>query len=252
MDRYGRNRIYVSREDQERIKGVKVLMVGAGIGGVIAECALRFGFERMTIVDGGVVGQDSLGAQGFAMDDIGKPKADSVRDRLLSVNPDARIISSCVSVNEGNAERIVRGHDIVVDTVSHRDSPPFILECVCSRMSIPVFLPCNLGWGGFLTILKAGDDQLMKVSHGSGDIELQAAEYVLQYRSFWNMSVDGLEGLVGVHRRGWPRTPKPQLSVGSWIAAGHCVNAMFNVVTGRKVKYFPKFYFSSLDADDDS
>ena len=46
--------------------------------------------------------------------------------------------------------------------------------------------------------------------------------------------------------------PPPQLSIASWIVAGHCVNAMFNLSTGRKVKFFPNFYFSSLMCENDS
>ena len=46
--------------------------------------------------------------------------------------------------------------------------------------------------------------------------------------------------------------PPPQLSVASWIVAGHCVNAMFNLSTGREVKFFPKFYFSSLMCENTS
>lgn len=46
MERYSRNRIYIGEEQQERIKQVRVLLGGAGIGSIIAECALRFGFEN--------------------------------------------------------------------------------------------------------------------------------------------------------------------------------------------------------------
>ena len=46
MDRYSRNRIYVSEEEQERVRKTRILLGGAGIGSIIAECALRFGFEE--------------------------------------------------------------------------------------------------------------------------------------------------------------------------------------------------------------
>ena len=51
-ERYGRNRIYVDAEEQEQVRGFRVFFGGAGIGSIIAECALRFGFETLTIVDG--------------------------------------------------------------------------------------------------------------------------------------------------------------------------------------------------------
>ena len=41
MERYSRNRIYVSEEEQEKIRRTRILLGGAGIGSIIAECALR-------------------------------------------------------------------------------------------------------------------------------------------------------------------------------------------------------------------
>ena len=51
-ERYRRNRIYVDAEEQEKVREFRVFLGGAGIGSIIAECALRFGFETLTIVDG--------------------------------------------------------------------------------------------------------------------------------------------------------------------------------------------------------
>ena len=50
--RYDRNRIYLTREDQEIIKNYPIILGGSGLGSIIAECALRFEFENITIVDG--------------------------------------------------------------------------------------------------------------------------------------------------------------------------------------------------------
>ena len=52
MGRYDRNRLYITEEEQQKIRATKIVFGGAGIGSVIAECALRFGFENITIVDG--------------------------------------------------------------------------------------------------------------------------------------------------------------------------------------------------------
>ena len=40
-DRYSRNRLYVSNEEQAIIKDYPIILGGSGIGSVIAECALR-------------------------------------------------------------------------------------------------------------------------------------------------------------------------------------------------------------------
>ena len=44
-EKYNRNRIYIKPDEQEKIKHFRVLLGGAGLGSVIAECALRLGFE---------------------------------------------------------------------------------------------------------------------------------------------------------------------------------------------------------------
>ena len=46
-ERYSRNRLYVSENEQSMIKDYKIFLGGAGIGSIVAECALRFGFELL-------------------------------------------------------------------------------------------------------------------------------------------------------------------------------------------------------------
>ncbi|MGV4415094.1 ThiF family adenylyltransferase [Chryseobacterium sp. T1] len=62
-ERYSRNRLYISDEEQNLIKHIPILLAGSGIGSNIAECALRLGFENITIVDGDVVEISNLNAK---------------------------------------------------------------------------------------------------------------------------------------------------------------------------------------------
>ena len=71
-ERYSRNRLYVLPEEQDIISQKRILLGGAGIGSIIAECAIRFGFEKMTIVDGDVVEESNLNRQNYCQSDIGK------------------------------------------------------------------------------------------------------------------------------------------------------------------------------------
>ena len=82
-ERYSRNRIYLTEEEQEKIKGVRILLGGAGIGSIIAECALRFGFESITIVDGDKVELSNLNRQNYTKADLKKYKAERLAKRLL-------------------------------------------------------------------------------------------------------------------------------------------------------------------------
>lgn len=49
MGRYDYNRIFISDSEQETIRNCRVFIGGAASGSVIAECALRLGFEKMTV-----------------------------------------------------------------------------------------------------------------------------------------------------------------------------------------------------------
>ena len=68
--RYGRNRLYVSEKEQSLVKDYKIFLGGAGIGSIIAECSLRFGFEHITIVDGDKVEESNLNRQNYTENDI--------------------------------------------------------------------------------------------------------------------------------------------------------------------------------------
>lgn len=103
--------------------------------------------------------------------------------------------------------------------------------------------------GGFLTIIKPGGYQLTEVNPSYKGFEIKMAEFVARYCTFWNMPNRWLDNVIESYQNEPGELPPPQLSVASWIVAGHCVNAMFDLITGKDVKYFPKFYFSSLRCD---
>lgn len=252
MERYSRNRIYISEEEQEKIKYVRVLLGGAGIGSVIAECALRFGFENITIVDGDRVEESNLNRQNYVHSDIGEYKAEALGKRLLEINPEAKVTILNAFIDKGNVEEIISGHHIAINALDFKDDTPFVFDRICSQKMIPVLHPYNFGWAGFLTVVKPGGYQLSELSQDASGFELKVAEYVSRYGAFWNMPVSWLEKVIEEYRTEAGILPPPQLSIASWIVAGHCVNAMFNLATGKEVKFFPKFYFSSLLCDSDS
>jgi len=55
-----------------------------------------------------------------------------------------------------------------------------------------------------------------------------------------------IDKIVTQYKKESEMLPPPQLSIASWIAAGLCTTAMYNLATGKPVNYFPKFYLSSL------
>lgn len=245
MERYNRNRLYITEEEQQKIRETKIVFGGAGIGSIIAECALRFGFENITIVDGDRVEESNLNRQNYVTADIGKYKAEILCKRLLKINPKAVISCHKKYIDNENVSDIISGHNIAINALDFQSDIPFVFDQICSENNIPVLHPYNLGWASFLTIVRPGSFQLSELSSDFHGFELKIAEFITRYNSFWNLGQEWLKDVVDRYKMEQDILPPPQLSVASWLSAGQCVNAMFNIATGKKVLYFPKFYMIS-------
>lgn len=125
--RYSRNRLYISESDQKKIREYKVFLGGAGIGSKIAECALRMGFENITIVDGDNVEDSNLNRQNYLTGDIAEPKTDGIKSRLLSINPEANIVVHNCYINEANVDSLISGHDVFINALDFTSDIPFVL-----------------------------------------------------------------------------------------------------------------------------
>lgn len=244
MGRYDRNRLYITEEEQQRIRDTKIVFGGAGIGSVIAECALRFGFENITIVDGDKVEESNLNRQNYVSSDIGKYKAEVLCKHLLKINPKARVFCRKEYIDKMNVSDIISGHNIAINALDFQSDIPFIFDCVCSDNNIPVLHPYNLGWASFLTIVRPKGPQLNELSRNFQGFELKVAKFVARYNSFWNLGEDWLKNVIDKYETEQEILPPPQLAIASWLSAGQCVNAMFNIATGKKVLYFPRFYMT--------
>ncbi|RWZ90914.1 MAG: hypothetical protein EO766_01150 [Hydrotalea sp. AMD] len=78
--RYNRNRFYNSKNKTRTNKKYKIFFAGCGIGSLLAECALRIGFENFIIADSNTVEISNLNRQNYLQDDIGQPKAESIKN----------------------------------------------------------------------------------------------------------------------------------------------------------------------------
>lgn len=251
-DLYSRNRFYITNEEQGKIRKTRILLGGAGIGSNIAECALRFGFERITIVDGDKVELSNLNRQNYVRSDIGKYKAEALADRLLRINPDADIFFHSEYITHENLNRLVNDCDIAVNALDFKNDIPVRFDERCRILNVPILHPYNFGWGALLMIVTPNGlpiSSLMKSENPIG-FELEMAKYVSGYSRFWNIQENKwLTSIVDSYTTNQTHIVVPQLSIGSWMAGAMCVNAMYKIVTGQSVKVCPKFYLSSLLGD---
>jgi len=102
---------------QQRLKEGRVLVIGAGgLGSPTLLYLAAAGIGKIGIVDPDVVDMSNLQRQVlFTMDDIGKPKVEIARQRILAANPEINVEVYQVAFTSENAEMIVDQYDVVVD-----------------------------------------------------------------------------------------------------------------------------------------
>ena len=117
LERYARHIIMpeVGREGQERLKASSVLLVGAGgLGSPAALYLAAAGFGRIGVVDFDAVDLSNLQRQVLHRTrDVGRPKAESARERIEDLNPHVIVVPHAERLDAGNALEIIRDYDIV-------------------------------------------------------------------------------------------------------------------------------------------
>lgn len=119
-DQFSRTELLLGKDAMERLSGVRVAVFGiGGVGGYVTEALARSGVGTLDLIDDDKVCLSNLNRQIIAtMDTIGRYKVEVMRDRILSVNPDASVnMHRCFFLPE-NAELFdFTAYDYVVDAV---------------------------------------------------------------------------------------------------------------------------------------
>ncbi len=97
----------------------RVHIIGCGASGsTVAELLARAGLEKVTLYDFDKVESHNIANQMFNDSDIGRNKAEAVKDMMLSINPDANGIEV---VQEGYANQRLSGYVfLMVDNIDLR------------------------------------------------------------------------------------------------------------------------------------
>lgn len=117
--RYSRHLILpeVGMEGQRKIRAASVLCIGAGgLGSPIALYLAAAGIGKLGLIDFDTVDFSNLQRQILhGTKDVGRPKGESARDTLKSINPEVEVELYNVALASDNAMGIIAKHDVVVD-----------------------------------------------------------------------------------------------------------------------------------------
>jgi adenylyltransferase/sulfurtransferase len=119
VKRYSRHLIMpeVGMAGQKKLKAASVLLIGAGgLGSPLAMYLAAAGVGRIGLVDYDTVDYTNLQRQIIhGTKDVGKPKLESAKARILDINPGTRVDSYEVPLTSENALEIFEPYDIIID-----------------------------------------------------------------------------------------------------------------------------------------
>ena len=115
----------------ERIASLKVILFGVGgVGSWCAESLVRTGIQRLTIVDADRVAESNINRQLMATTEtVGQVKVEALKDRLLTINPNAEITAVEDIFTEATAGRFhLDDYDYIIDAIDSLSDKALLIE----------------------------------------------------------------------------------------------------------------------------
>ena len=151
LDRFSRQVMLeeIGYGGQLKLKNAKICVVGVGgLGNPITSRLVAMGIGKLRIVDRDVIELSNLHRQTMYDDsDVGQIKVEVAAKKLQKLNPDCKIESLAISVNEYNAKEIIDDCDVVIDALDSVNAR-YALNKACVEKNIPFVTGAAVGVSG--------------------------------------------------------------------------------------------------------
>ena len=120
LNQFSRTELLFGSEALAKLKKAHVAVFGiGGVGGHVVEALARSGVGSFDLIDNDTVALTNINRQIIAtLDTVGQPKVEAMRQRILSINPEAEItLHQCFFLPENKDEFDFSKYDYVVDAV---------------------------------------------------------------------------------------------------------------------------------------
>ena len=158
--RYSRHLILpdVGLDGQKRIRSARVLLVGAGgLGSPTALYLAAAGVGTLGIVDFDTVDLSNLQRQVLhGTGDVGRPKIDSARDRIVELNPHVVVETHRVQLTSANALEILGAYDVIVDGTDNFPTR-YLVNDACVMLGKPNVYGSIFRFEGQASVFSSGE-----------------------------------------------------------------------------------------------
>ncbi len=127
---FSRSAILYGNDALERIANASISLCGLGaVGGYTLEVLARLGVGNFRLFDFDTVEPSNINRQLCALTStVGKLKTELWRERILDINPKARVEIFNEFIDAANIDKIVSGVDVVVDAIDTISSKALVIE----------------------------------------------------------------------------------------------------------------------------
>lgn len=195
-EQFARTALLIGSEGIDRLQNAKVALFGiGGVGSFTAEALIRAGVGALDLFDNDIVAPSNLNRQLIALHStIGRYKVDAARERLLDINPNAKIGAHVLFYLPENADEVdLSGYDYIVDCI---DTVASKIELAVRAEKLRVPIIASMGTGNKL------DPTTFEVADISKTSVCPLARVMRQ-----ELRKRGIEHLKVVYSREIPRTP---------------------------------------------
>lgn len=147
MQQFIRTEALLGKENMDRLANAKVAVFGVGgVGGYVAEALARSGIGHIELIDHDTVAESNLNRQIIATyDTIGRYKVDVMEERILSINPSAKVKAhKCFYLPENKDAFDFSKYTYVVDAVDTVTAKLLIIE-EAKKAGVPVISSMGTG-----------------------------------------------------------------------------------------------------------
>ena len=130
-----------------KLEDARVAVFGVGgVGGYAVEALARSGVGTLDLIDSDKVSESNLNRQIIATyETLGKYKVDVMKERILTINPEAVVNTHCCFYLPEEAEKFpFEDYDYVVDAID-TVTAKIDLICQCQKAGVPVISSMGAG-----------------------------------------------------------------------------------------------------------
>ena len=157
LERYARHILLrdVGGPGQQKLKGAKVLVIGAGgLGSPVILYLAAAGVGTIAVVDDDEVALSNLQRQVLhTTARIGAPKVDSAKAMVADINPNVEVVPLNTRITEENAAELIANCDVVADGCDNFETR-YVVSDACYHAKVPLVSAAVGQFDGQITTLK--------------------------------------------------------------------------------------------------